>query len=473
LADQDSLPEVAAPELEPASPAPEVAEPRPQPLPWTPLHRVGFRIAFLYFLCFIFCFGNGTIFQLFFIVGEWIETGLNWPFQHLAEWTGQHVFHLTGIAAHWHPTGSGDTTLNWIQNGLFLVFALVGGLLWTAIASARGNRRLEYTTLDTWLRFGVRLTCVMFMFIYGWSKLFPLQMAPISIAILNEPLGNTSPMTMLWALIGMHPIYESVCGLAEVVGGLLLMFRRTALAGALFSAFVIANVVLYNFFFDVPVKIFAINLLLALLFLALPDLHALFSFFWKHHPAAPVAVWIPPARRNGFRFILRVVEVVFTYGYLVGLPILCGIGWYQGLAAARFQTPLLGAWHLDAAHPASGPFVTPEGLPSTDLYIDTSQRAFRRSSDGALWRTSLAISNQEHTLKVMAMLAEPVTYAWQMPDPNHLILTSTPPKADPKVKTPPKPFTPAILTLTRIPIPSHYPLLDRGFHFVNQWGLER
>jgi hypothetical protein len=66
-----------------------------------------------------------------------------------------------------------------------------------------------------------------------------------------------------------------------------------------------------------------------------------------------------------------------------------------------------------------------------------------------------------------------------MPDNDHLILTSTrpeQPKSDPKSKTaakPEPPFTPAVVSLTRIPIPSHYPLLDRGFHFINQWGLER
>jgi hypothetical protein len=38
---------------------------------------------------------------------------------------------------------------------------------------------------------------------------------------------------------------------------------------------------------------------------------------------------------------------------------------------------------------------------------------------------------------------------------------------------PAAPFVPAVLTLTRTPIPNHYPLPNRGFHFVNQWGLER
>ena len=41
----------------------------------------------------------------------------------------------------------------------------------------------------------------------------------------------------------------------EVLGGILLLYRRTALAGTLFSAFVIANVVIYNFCYDVPVKL--------------------------------------------------------------------------------------------------------------------------------------------------------------------------------------------------------------------------
>ena len=34
-------------------------------------------------------------------------------------------------------------------------------------------------------------------------------------------------------------------------------------------------------------------------------------------------------------------------------------------------------------------------------------------------------------------------------------------------------FSPAVLTLTRIPTPAHYPLLELGFHFINGWRYER
>ena len=39
------------------------------PAPWSPATRLGFRIAFLYFVCFIFLSSNGTLFNAFPVVG--------------------------------------------------------------------------------------------------------------------------------------------------------------------------------------------------------------------------------------------------------------------------------------------------------------------------------------------------------------------------------------------------------------------
>jgi hypothetical protein len=441
--------------------------------PWSPATRLGFRIAFLYFFCFSFLGGNGTLFRLFPVVGAWIEHKLNWPFNHLSEFTGQHLFHLTGIAAHWHPSESGDTTMNWIQNGLFLTFALAGGILWTFIALLRNNPRTEYRTLHAWLRFLLRLTCGMFMVTYGLAKVFPFQMPPPSIAILNEPVGNISPMTFLWNLIGLSPVYEIICGSAELLGGILLLYRRTALAGALFSTFVMTNVVIYNFCYDVPVKLFAANLLLGCIFLALPDALSLCRFFWTHKPAAPTATWVPPASRRAGRIAILVTEINFAAAFLVVQPIFMTIGWHHLQVALRTPSPLLGAWHLDATHPASGAFIDPEGLPITDLYVAPSSRAYTRSTDGELWLSGVNLDPKKHTVRISCyFIGAPTNYAWQLSDPNHLILTSVPPNPDPKHK-PAAPFTPAVLTLTRTPTPAHYPLLERGFHFINEWRYER
>jgi hypothetical protein len=118
--------------------------------------------------------------------------------------------------------------------------------------------------------------------------------------------------------------------------------------------------------------------------------------------------------------------------------------------------------------------VTNEGLPTTDFYIDTTARAFRRSTDLALWRTGLEIDSKADTMTVYANGAV-ATYAINLTDPNHLILVTKPPKVDPKAKpdAKAKPFVAETVSFTREPLPAHYPLLERGFHWVNEWGLER
>lgn len=444
------------------------------PAPWSPAVRFGFRIAFLYFFCFIFLFGNGTLFGAFPVVGGWIEGTLNWPFNHLSEFTGQHLFHLTGIAAHWHPSESGDTTMNWIQNGLFVTFALAGSILWTLIARLRNNPRTEYHTLDSWLRFLLRLTCAMFMIGYGLAKVFPFQMPSPSVAVLNEPVGNLSPMTLLWNLIGLNPVYEVICGSAEVLGGILLLYRRTALVGAIVSAFVMTNVVFYNFCYDVPVKLFSVNLLLGCIFLALPDALSLCRFFWSHKPAAPTAVWVPQVSRRAGRIAILVTEIVFAVAFLIVRPIFMTIRWHHFQAELRTPSPLTGAWHLDAGHPASGAFVDPKGLPVTDLYVVPGGNAYTRSSDGQLWITIFNLNAEKHTVGISCyFIGAPTNYAWQLSDSNHLILTSVPPDPPKPGGKPAMPFNPAVLTLTRTPAPSHYPLLERGFHFINEWRYER
>ena len=79
--------------------------------------------------------------------------------------------------------------------------------------------------------------------------------------------------------MGASTAYQMFAGLAEVLAGLLLLFRRTALLGALLCGGVLANVVLLNFCFDVPVKIYSSHLLLMAVCIIYPDTGRLVSFF--------------------------------------------------------------------------------------------------------------------------------------------------------------------------------------------------
>jgi hypothetical protein len=140
----------------------------------------------------------------------------------------------------------------------------------------------------------------------------------------------------------------------------------------------------------------------------------------------------------------------------------------------RTPSPLTGSWHVGDPHPAAGGFVDPDGHPVTDLYVAPTGRAYTRSTDGELWITLFNLNAEKHTVGIGCyFIGPPTDYAWQLSDPDHLTLTSMPPqpaKPDPNSKpAPPK----TVLTLTRTPTPSHYPLLERGFHLINEWRYER
>jgi hypothetical protein len=135
-------------------------------------------------------------------------------------------------------------------------------------------------------------------------------------------------------------------------------------------------------------------------------------------------------------------------------------GYAQQLASQRNPPPLTGQWHLASA---TKPYVTGDGLPTTDIFFEPSGRTMLRDSSTVLWRAYAKADDKKHTLFLVTESNDPVTYAMTQPDPTHLVLKPT--GAATK--------TAGTLTLVRVPLPAYYPLEDRGFHFVNEWGLER
>lgn len=316
-----------------------------QPAGWTPFGRVLFRFAFTYLLIYAFGCDNWTLFGLIpFGAGDWLSSHFALLWIRPAEWLAGPVFGVTGVGAHYHISGSGDTAINWIAVGLMLLTALIVAIVWSIL-----DGRREYRTLAAWLRFLIRLTLIFALLGYGFDKFFPLQMPPPLLAVLNEPLGQSSPMTLLWTMIGLNPLYETICGIAEISAALLLLFRRTALAGGLLAGFVMCNILLYNLFFDVPVKLYSAHLVLFSVAVVAPDFRPLLDFFWRHKSAAPHGVWVPPASRRSIRMGTLVVECIVLLSSCFHIPSL-----YSAMVAHRnsilHPSPFTGEWHIDTAN---------------------------------------------------------------------------------------------------------------------------
>jgi len=157
-------------------------------------------------------------------------------------------------------------------------------------------------------------------------------------------------MRLLWTLMGTSAAYEFFAGLAEAVPALLLLFRRTATLGALLGAGAMLNVVLLNFSFDVPVKIYSTTLFLIAVVIASGDAPRLLPLFVLNKPAdaAPLVSAVLP-KHPRVRLALKVALIALLFGPIVYGHLNRGpreaapawVGWYQVNA---FDGPSTRKW---------------------------------------------------------------------------------------------------------------------------------
>jgi hypothetical protein len=425
-------------------------------LRWTFGTRLAFRFTFCYFAVYALCSGIYTVWETIPWAGVPIENWLALPFLQAAQWISLHVFHLHGIGTAIGDSNSGDTILNWIVISIIFTLAVIVSVLWTAF-----DRRAEaYPLLLGWLRLLLRLTLAVAMLSYGLDKVFLSQMPPPSLAVLNEALGRTSPHMLLWTTFGLRPGFQATMGMIEVIAGLLVLYRRTALLGTLITIFITCNIVLYDYFFDVGVKIYAAHLLLMALVLAAPDLSSLFSYFWWHQPTPPRGAWIPRCTRRSLRTGILILEwavLVMALGYRSYAEAKDRLSEADQI---RNVTPFIGQWHVESAQLNGEPkplLVLSQNATVSDLYIEPFGALNLRLSDGRLVDGDVHFDAVRHSVDLDLHVADhPIAYGLDRPDESHLLLT---PQAGDNQ-------TEATLMLVRVPLPAHYPLIDEGSHLV-------
>ncbi|HEY4394404.1 MAG TPA: hypothetical protein VGP64_10095 [Polyangia bacterium] len=264
---------------------------------------MGFRFLFAYYALFaatLFSTGPGE---------GWLTLAKPWHL--LVRWTGKHLLHVAG-EIRTEFTGSGDRLYDWLLCAICLAIAAAAMLVWSIV----DRRRARYDRLAALLRVGLRYHLALSMFSYGFAKVFKLQFPAPGPGRLSELVGDLSPMGLLWTFMGASTAYSVVAGGVEVLGGLLLLFRRTTTLGALVVAGVMTNVALLNFSYDVGVKLFSLHLLVTALVLIVPEARRLADLLVLHRPTTPRPfAWVPKtARWRWARRISKAILVVFLVG---------------------------------------------------------------------------------------------------------------------------------------------------------------
>jgi hypothetical protein len=293
---------------------------------WQPLERILFRFAFCYLLLY-YTTSILTAIPGIALLGYWCS--------HIAAFIIQTVvaalLHIDRIEAYF--TG-GDTIFGYIQQAVVLLTALTATIVWTLL----DRRRPHYATLQSWLHIFARYALAFVLFSYAFAKVIPSQFAPLHNHELSETYGQSSPMKPLWNFMGFSTPYTIFGGIAELIPAVLLLFRRTALLGALASFADLLNVAMLNLCYDVPVKLYSLNLLLLSSILILPESRRLLRFFLLNQPAPPSNLRAPLIKNFRLQRLIPVLKLgVLTLVIFSSLS--RSLGFYRKMASLPAPRP--------------------------------------------------------------------------------------------------------------------------------------
>lgn len=210
--------------------------------------------------------------------------------------------------------GSGDTSYGWAEFYTIILLSILVAGIWTAFdKDDNRTKKLSY-----WLHNLVRYNLIMVSFSYGIIKLFALQMPFPSLSQMATPLGDYLPMRFSWLFIGYSEPYQMFSGVMEVSVGLLLLYRRTIPLGLIIGMGVFTNVFLLNLCYDIPVKLYSMQIVICCLFLLLIDSQKFLNFFVFNKATIPTTGYnyrfTKKWQRTG-RIVLKTVFILFSVGY--------------------------------------------------------------------------------------------------------------------------------------------------------------
>jgi len=289
---------------------------------WSLVQKISFRFFFCFFLFYIL---NRFTFGVLHVVVPWFA---------------QHVLMLEKPITVF-TNGSGDTTYDYVVVLLYLIIAFLITLVWSLLSKRAEN----YNVLNYWLIVFLRYYLAMFMFTYGFIKIYHLQMPSPSFTQLIQEFGDKSPMGLAWSYVGYSKGFSFFTGFAEVMAGSFLLFRKTVTLGALLTTIVTINILAINLFFDVPVKLFSSVLLLMALFIVAWEVKKLLNFFILNKPT--VSAQYPVLFKKRWMKIAKLTLKGLIIGWFLFTGVAGGIRGQKAYGDKREKPALHGLYNAE------------------------------------------------------------------------------------------------------------------------------
>lgn len=421
---------------------------------WSFLKKISFRFFFSYFSLFILLQNNGA-YPYFGFIGNFFKN----LFYNFVPGIGKTFFGIE-VKIPTGPSGSGDTTYDYVLVFSIALIAIFSTLIWSLIDKKSKN----YLKMYYWLSLSLRLYVGLMLINYGLVKVIQLQFSPPSFSRLTQTFGEASPMGLAWTFLGFSKGYNLFMGLAEVAA-VLLLFRRTLTFGLIITLMTTANVMAVNYFYDVPVKLLSTHLFLMAAFLFARDFNKAWLFFFFRKPVSLTSIYQPPFKK-GFKIFLIAAKILLL-SYVLGYGTINAMASKERSIQAKAALPLRGLYEIEEVRIQKGKEISDSPTEINgwkNLLIDHKEYALIQYKNGEkLWFTvkidSLAKSLQ---LKSTSADLKEYTFTYHEGVDGDFYLNGLYNKD-----------TISIKTKRTLDYREKFLLTNRGFHWINEVPFNR
>ena len=274
---------------------------------WTALEKIAFRIVFVFAL-----FVSGPTSP------HWYENLVNYNWSHLhwhmlyaltAETGSPKIVSIASESGKWGLA-------SYANIAAILLISTVAASIWTYF----DRDKKEYRNLYYWMRVLIRYQVGFSIVAWGFRKLVPMQMVWPPTNLLNTAMINMQEQKLYWQSVGIVPNYESFLGLAEVLAGGFLLFRKTTALGGALTLVVLGNVAIANHVYDGSVHIPSFTYAILGAIILWYDFPYIWKLLVKEEDVTPVHYY-PVLDRNWQKYGRWTLKTI-------GLGIFVGVGFY-------------------------------------------------------------------------------------------------------------------------------------------------
>ncbi|WP_460217739.1 DoxX family protein [Psychroserpens sp. MEBiC05023] len=406
---------------------------------WSLLSKFFFRVVFTYIVLYI----------ILMFISHFLEA----PFR----WIGKSILNIN-YDYDVSGFGSGDHTYAYITLFVNALLTPIIVSIWTFI----DKKRQSYNQALYWFLIFLRVVLILFMFLYGSVKIYQIQFPQPSLVRLLQPLGEFSPMGLAWTYMGYSEGFNMFTGFMEILGGLLLIPRRTQTIGAFIVMGVMTHVAVMNFMFDIPVKLLSTHLVVMAGIIFITDYKRFTNVFFKNKSTEAINYYHPIKDRTYFKaiFWLKTIALAFI---IVGV---CITGYIseRNLGHKREKPFLYGIWEVSQfiKNKDTIPPLITDYKRWRYFVLDHKGKVVIKAMSDKKYAYDISIDSTSQQIKLYRELSEfhDFNFKYKHPNSNYLELEGT--LQGDKLK----------IILSRKDL-NNFNLISRGFNWINERPYNR